>query len=340
MNKNSNPLEWEILNCIESNYDLKVKKVCQLPIGADFNTKVYHLITKQNLEYFLKLRLNEFSEISVLIPDYLVGTGIKQIIPPLKNLAGELWIDCNACSITIYPFIKGQNAVERRISNHHWINLGSVVKKLHLINLPNYLRDKLKLEDFHDGWRRKLTAFISQMLDRVYDDPFVHVVATFLQSKSQEILAFIKRAEILAKKIQQKPQEFVLCHADIHGWNLLIDENDKLYLIDWDTIVLAPKERDLMFIGAGIWESGISSFEEEQYFYQGYGQAKVDNEIICYYRLERIIQDIAEYCEHIFLSNDNDENKKVSFEYLKSNFEPNGTLAKAYLIVISQRDMR
>jgi len=67
---------------------------------------------------------------------------------------------------------------------------------------------------------------------------------------------------------------------------------------------LAPKERDLMFIGAGIWDSGHVPTEEESLFYQGYGQTKINHDAICYYRFERIIQDIAEYCEHIILSDE------------------------------------
>ncbi len=32
---------------------------------------------------------------------------------------------------------------------------------------------------------------------------------------------------------------------------MLIDANDALYIVDWDNPILAPKERDLMFIGGG-----------------------------------------------------------------------------------------
>jgi len=64
---------------------------------------------------------------------------------------------------------------------------------------------------------------------------------------------------------------FILCHADIHAWNLLIDVNGRLYIVDWDTLIFAPKERDLMFVGAGLGGNGHSLQEEETLFYQGYG---------------------------------------------------------------------
>ena len=44
----------------------------------------------------------------------------------------------------------------------------------------------------------------------------------------------------------------VLCHADLHAWNVLLDTDRQLWLVDWDETILAPKERDLMFVVGGI----------------------------------------------------------------------------------------
>jgi spectinomycin phosphotransferase len=96
------------------------------------------------------------------------------------------------------------------------------------------------------------------------------------------------------------------------------------------TLIFAPKERDLMFVGAGIWNSGRTATEEESLFYQGYGQTKINQDAICYYRFERIIQDIGEYCEYIFLSDEGGEDRAQSFKYLQSIFLPDGAIEKAY----------
>ncbi len=85
-----------------------------------------------------------------------------------------------------------------------------------------------------------------------------------------------------------------------------------------------------MFIGAGIWDSGLTAAEEESLFYKGYGQTKINQDVLAYYRFERIIQDLGEYCEHIFTSNDNDDDRIQCFEYLQSNFLLGGTIERAY----------
>lgn len=100
--------------------------------------------------------------------------------------------------------------------------------------------------------------------------------------------------------------------------------------MDWDTLVFAPKERDLMFIGAGIGDTGRTPFEEEALFYQGYGPVGINQDAIAYYRFERIIEDIGEYCKHIFLSDEDTEERMQSFAYVQANFRPNGTIERAY----------
>ena len=41
--------------------------------------------------------------------------------------------------------------------------------------------------------------------------------------------------------IQETIAEFVLCHSDIHGGNVLIDGNDAIYIVDWDEPIIALK---------------------------------------------------------------------------------------------------
>jgi len=83
------------------------------------------------------------------------------------------------------------------------------------------------------------------------DDIALKLIA-FIKKHSMTIHRLVDRAEQLGKQIQDHTQKFVLCHSDIHGGNVLMDGNDIIYIVDWDDPIMAPKERDLMFIGGGI----------------------------------------------------------------------------------------
>jgi spectinomycin phosphotransferase len=100
-------------------------------------------------------------------------------------------------------------------------------------------------------------------------------------------------------------------------------------MIDWDDPILAPKERDLMFVGAGI--GGVwNKAREEALFFEGYGRTEIDPIAMAYYRYERIIQDIAIYCQQILLTDEGGEDREQSYQHMISNFLPNRTIEIAY----------
>ncbi len=324
----------EIVRCLREAYGLDVASMSFLPIGADFSTAVYKVTTHKGAEYFLKLRSGEFLEASVSVPKYWVDLGIKQVIPPIPTTTGQLWVDLGISTASfkaiVYPYVEGRNGVEAKLSSNQWAQFGAAIKKLHDTDIPFPVTKNVPRETFSSKWRDAVSAFLIRIEDELCIDPIAAKTATFLKAKSVEILTTIDRIECLASSLQKQALSYVLCHADLHGWNLLIDKKAELYIVDWDTLIFAPKERDLMFMGAGIWDSGLTPDEEETLFYQGYDQVGVNQDAISYYRGERIIQDICEYCEHIFLSNERDRDRLQSFEYLQSNFLPNGTLGRAF----------
>ncbi len=69
--------------------------------------------------------------------------------------------------------------------------------------------------------------------------------------------------------------ENALCHSDLHAGNVLSEPDGGFYIVDWDEPVLAPKERDLMFIGGGYW-GDCQLPQAEALFYRGYGTTDVD----------------------------------------------------------------
>jgi spectinomycin phosphotransferase len=81
-----------------------------------------------------------------------------------------------------------------------------------------------------------------------------------------------------------------------------------------------------MFVGSGLGGNGHTLQEEEILFYQGYGRTQVNPIAMAYYRYERVIEDIAVFCEQIFLSAEDGADRKQALDYLKANFRPNNTV--------------
>lgn len=85
----------------------------------------------------------------------------------------------------------------------------------------------------------------------------------------------------------------VLCHGDAHTANVLIDPDGQVWLIDWDDAVLAPQERDLMFVVHGVLADAPVSDREQSWFFEGYGPAELDPVRLGYYRCSGALQDLG-----------------------------------------------
>ena len=319
----------KIIDSLTVEYGLNVAGIIFLPLGADLNTAVYRVETRAGTAYFLKLRRGEFARASVAVPNYLSGLGLRQIIPALPTRNGQLWASLAPFKLILYPYVEGRDGFERNLSDEQWTEFGAALKMLHTAQIPALLTDGIPREEFSPRWRDTVKSFLARLEAQSVGEPVAVAMAAFLKTKKAETRELVERAEGLAHRLQARPLEFILCHADMHAWNLLVAEQGAFYMVDWDTLIFAPKERDLMFIGAGLGGNGHPPLEEETLFYRGYGQTRIDPVALAYYRYERIIEDIGVFCEQIFLSDEGGEDRQQAFEYLQSNYLPGGALELA-----------
>ncbi len=327
----------KIIACLLDAYGLHAVEVTFLPLGADQNTAVYRAITDDTTPYFVKLRRGNFDEIAATLPKFLADQGIAQIISPLATTSGRLWADLYGFKLLLYPFIEGRDGREQDLSDVQWMEFGAAMKRIHSAETPSEIKRRIPSEDYSPKWRMIVKAFLEHLGENVLDDPAAVKTDALMKRRRDDILDLIRRAERLAAALQVRSPEFVLCHSDIHEANVLIDAGGKLYIVDWDNPILAPKERDLMFIGGGI--CGVwNQPRQEPLFYRGYGPAEINPVALAYYRYNRIVEDIAVYCQQLLLSPEGGEDREQSFQYLESNFLPNGILELAINTDRSRRD--
>ena len=311
--------EASIISRLQAEYGLKDTQVTFLPIGADVNTAVYRVVTPNHTAYFLKLRKGNFAEITVTLPHFLKTQGIQQIIGPLPARSGRLWGSLDAYAMILYPFIAGKDAYELEPSDRQWIDFGAALRKIHTIQPPPALSEQIHRETYSPQWREEVKTFQAQAERTVFNDPTAAKMAAFMAARRHEIDALVARADQLGRQLLARSPQMVLCHSDIHAGNLHLCPDGSLYIVDWDAPIFSPKEHDLDLIG-GSWT--WSSPRQEALFYQGYGNVEIDLAALQYYRCERIILDIAEYGEQMFLSDAGGEDREQGYEYFTSNFLP------------------
>jgi spectinomycin phosphotransferase len=318
-----------IVEHLHKAYGLRIDQVTFLPLGADYNSAVYRVMAADGTAYFLKLRRNTFDEIGVALPRFLREQGILQVMAPLPTTTQQLWSRLDEFYVILYPFVEGENGFGVDLSPRQWVELGEALRRIHTATLPAALRARLPQEPYSAHWCARLRFFQTQAAVNAYADPAAAQLAALLRARQGELQQLIERTEALGQALQARSLPLVVCHTDIHGWNLLVGGQGDLYIVDWDSPMLAPKERDLMFLVgdvAGMWQKRSPN----DWFYQGYGEPKADPAAIAYYRYARVVEDIGVTCEQIFLTEAGGEDRAVGVEIAASQFSPTGALALAY----------
>ena len=316
-----------IISRLQEEYNLHVSTLTFLPLGADMGSAVYRVVANDGAIYFLKLRKG-FNEIVVTVPLFLKSQTIQEIIAPFETKSNQGWADFGEYKMILYPFIEGKNGFEMELTDQHKRRLGSALKAIHSTQVPPELKKLIPQEAFSPQWRERVRSFQAQAEDMSFHDSNAAKLAEFIKSRRSEISRLIERTEELASELQSKPLELVLCHTDIHGANMLITENNDFYIVDWDAPLLAPKERDLMFIGGGI-DSIWKSEHDISIFYEGYGKTQIDFPMMAYYRYERVIEDLAAYGEQLLLTEEGGADREDAYRRFTGNFEPGQTIELA-----------
>jgi spectinomycin phosphotransferase len=322
--------EAKITACLHTHYGLDVTSIRFLPIGYDPYASVYEAITAEGVSCFVKIRSGAINRAGLLVPRVLSEHGIPNILAPLRTVAQELWCSLDAYSVIVYPFIRGENAMAAGLSDSQWREFGATLKAVHSGGFAALLRGQVPEETFSLP-SAQLVRHVSARIDGVrFDSPAAARCASFWADNTPLIQRLLARAEALGKQLQSRPFEHVLCHADIHAANILVSEEGRIYLVDWDGPLLAPRERDLLFVVGSKIARPVEPREEELFF-QSYGAADIDPDALAYYRYERAIEDIGEAGKSVFLNAErSEETRAEETAFLLSLFHP-GNIVEAAL---------
>jgi spectinomycin phosphotransferase len=318
-----------ILNCLNTHYGIEVASLTFLPLGADINASIYKAQALDQKSYFIKLKQGHHHDTAVEIVELLQSGGIRQIIPPVKTIHGKSTQRIDDFTLIVYPFVDGQDGFNRDLTDDQWIKLGKTLRQVHEMEVPPSIQNRIRRETYSPKWREAVRSLYPHIDAELITDEIGLKLQIFMRKNMPAICRLVDRAQQLAEKLQNQPHKFVLCHSDVHAGNVLIDGNNEIYIVDWDEPILAPKERDLMFIGGGVgnvWNRP----REEKLFYKGYGETEIDSTILAYYRHERIVEDIAIYSQELLLTTARGNDRPEMYSHFIDMFEPQGVVEIAF----------
>ena len=290
-----------IARCLEQEYGLTDVAVTFLPLGYDPNAAVYRVDRRDGVSYFLKITRNAIPPASLQIPRILNDHGIKNVLAPLPTRGADLWCALNPYNVILYPFISGENAMRRGMTDQQWKTFGAALNAIHGSGIERKLVGVVPVETFATPVIEFVRSQLAHIQTEQFELPVQQDFAVFWRQNAALIRHLTERTQRLGNTLQSQKLETVLCHGDAHAANIMLDQSGNLYLVDWDTPRIAPRERDLLFVAGSIIARRVTK-HEETCFFAGYGATEVNWEALTYYRYERALEDVYEGGRSVFFN--------------------------------------
>jgi len=171
-------------------------------------------------------------------------------VAPVPARDGELLARVSTrFALAVYPFVHGQS--------FEWAAFSSPAHRLALLELlaathsaPPAARRRALADDFAVPHRDQLEAACQPGGDVREVGPYARPVARLIQEHAAPIRRLLARYDHLVTTARTQPARTVLTHGEPHPGNTMLTGGGWV-LIDWDTALTAPPERDLWSLDPG-----------------------------------------------------------------------------------------
>lgn len=212
-----------IVEAVRAHYGIPVAAATFLPIGNDSSAWVYRVQATDGAAYFLKVRSGTVNEASLSVPRHLQDRGVAHVVAPLPTISRALWLKFDRFALALYPFIDGVTGMDGGMTERDWVRYGAALRRVHATPLPPELRRCMQRESYAPAWSGMVRRLDTHIATRTFDDLVEHELAEFWRARRAEIRTLLERAEVLGRRLHALAPPFVLCHADIHTRNVLLD---------------------------------------------------------------------------------------------------------------------
>jgi spectinomycin phosphotransferase len=139
--------------------------------------------------------------------------------------------------------------------------------------------------------------------------PFSEPARQALASHAFGVAEKIALADRLASDVASRNGEWVITHGEPHAANVMRTAEGHM-LLDWDTVALAPPERDLCMV--------IGDTAAEAALYADATGRQVDDVAVSFFRLAWDLKDLAEWLNVLRSPHDETDDTLKSYEGLRA----------------------
>lgn len=217
------------------------------------------------------------------------STVAGRITAPYQMLDGQYMVDDGGRYVAVmFDYIVGRTPREQPLTPAQRTHLVTTVALIHGLTAQVPLPSHTVSEDFGAPWARPL----AQMLEgewELFDSDVQDVLGRHRQLLQSMLVRFVQAGY----QLRQQSPELVLCHTDIHGYNVIVN-GDQTYLLDFEGLKLAPPEHDFMFwVDDEAWPEILATYQQIR------PGVVPDPNLIRFYQERRLLEDVYDYLEQL-----------------------------------------
>lgn len=172
--------------------------------------------------------------------------GLEFVVAPLRDDEGRVTRRVtDRYAVNVCPFLTGDTQqFGRYVTNTERREMATLLGRLHTATVPADLPRK---EDFALPARAQLEDALADLDSKWGFGPFAQPTRELLQATGNIVMRRLQMYDDLVASVSASPEPWVVTHGEPHRANTIRIAN-AVHLIDWDTTLLAPRERDLRWV--------------------------------------------------------------------------------------------
>ncbi len=294
----------KILAIVKNEYGLNIDNFKFVPIGEES----YAYKIKSGDEYFFV----KYTENTDAVENLSKSKQLFQKLSELNFYVGpisvkdELLFQLDKGIVIVTPFIMG-TVVATPNPEFDQELVAWIIDAMVQIHQLDVSECPLKNESFTNNYKERFDTLLKLTEDLPSDSRVLGVVNEI----KDRIVKKIQIQDNLSQELINSPKDFVLTHGDITGLNIM-RSGYSTFLLDWDGVRFAPRERDLVFV------------EDNKYFklneyLNKVGRTSYNPRITEYYRsawaLDTVIENLEKILDRQIHENDTQEYLNEIIEY-------------------------
>lgn len=289
----------QLIDFFFQGYGIRATRLNFVDIGSFFG---FIVETKENNKFFLKIYPKDQSLIPIhpsieslnnmgnALQRFRDEFGLINISYCIPNRFGKFCYEQEQEELLLitYEFIEGYHP-SYSPNQLTAVKLAKIFSCLHQIPPEGF--PYFEKENFDIRYASELSLWLDKKV--LPKDQNNHLeILNFLnkhQEKLQDCIIQLKNGK---EKFSNNSLDLVITHGDAHHYNVLQTHRD-LWLVDWDSLRIAPIERDL-------WHYENSPLID--HYCTLNPDYQINTELCEYYRLQRFLEDCHFYLDHVLLN--------------------------------------